>query len=86
MILQIELEPELEERLRRLAGEARKDVAVFVHGIIVRSVAQREARSGRGPITLKRRLAALREWAASHKPVDHFVDDSRESIYKGCGE
>jgi phenylpyruvate tautomerase PptA (4-oxalocrotonate tautomerase family) len=25
-------------------------------------------------------------WAASHPPVDHFVDDSRESIYSGRGE
>ena len=29
---------------------------------------------------------ALREWAASHPRVDHFVDDSRESIYEGRGE
>jgi hypothetical protein len=28
----------------------------------------------------------LRQWAASHPPVDHLVDDSRESIYEGCGE
>ncbi len=29
---------------------------------------------------------ALRDWAASHERVDHFVDDSRESIYAGRGE
>jgi hypothetical protein len=29
---------------------------------------------------------AFREWVASHRPVDHFVDDSRESIYAGRGE
>jgi hypothetical protein len=27
-----------------------------------------------------------RQWAESHPPVDHFVDDSRESIYEGRGE
>jgi hypothetical protein len=29
---------------------------------------------------------ALREWAESHPRVEHFVDDSRESIYAGRGE
>lgn len=28
----------------------------------------------------------LREWAERQPPVAHFVDDSRESIYEGCGE
>ena len=31
-------------------------------------------------------LAEFRAWVASHKPVHHFVDDSRESIYAGRGE
>ena len=31
-------------------------------------------------------IRAVREWAASHPPVEHFVDDSRESIYEGRGE
>lgn len=28
-------------------------------------------------------LKSLQEWADSHPPVSHFVDDSRESIYSG---
>jgi hypothetical protein len=28
-------------------------------------------------------LARLEAWAHSHKPVGHFVDDSRDSIYTG---
>ena len=28
-------------------------------------------------------LKSLRAWADSHKPLDHRVDDSRESIYSG---
>ena len=31
-------------------------------------------------------VQSLEEWAASHPRLDHFVDDSRESIYAGCGE
>ena len=27
-----------------------------------------------------------RSWCASRPRSDHFVDDSRESIYEGCGE
>jgi hypothetical protein len=32
------------------------------------------------------RSKALREWAESHPRFEHFVDDSRESIYAGRGE
>ncbi len=28
----------------------------------------------------------LEEWAASHPRLDRVLDDSRESIYAGCGE
>ena len=28
-------------------------------------------------------LKAFEAWVDSHKPVNHFVDDSRESIYSG---
>jgi hypothetical protein len=31
-------------------------------------------------------IRAVREWAASHPQVEHFVDDSRESIYTDRGE
>lgn len=31
-------------------------------------------------------VRALREWAESHPRVEHFVDDSRESIYAGRGQ
>ncbi len=32
------------------------------------------------------RSKAIREWAESHPRVDHFVDDSHETIYAGRGE
>jgi hypothetical protein len=86
MILQIELNPEMAERLCRLAAEAGKDPAIFAREILARSVAQREARSGRGPIATKKWLASWRELAAQAKPLGYIVDDSRESIYEGCGE
>ena len=28
-------------------------------------------------------LRMFHDWVDSHKPVEHFVDDSRESIYGG---
>lgn len=31
-------------------------------------------------------VADFMAWADSHPPVYHFVDDSRESIYEGCGD
>jgi hypothetical protein len=52
----------------------------------------RECQSPSGVTMSERKKSAeqwikdLREWAASHPPVTHFVDDSRESIYEGRGE
>ena len=31
-------------------------------------------------------VAKWRAWVASHEPSSHIADDSRESIYVGCGE
>lgn len=31
-------------------------------------------------------IRSLEEWSDSHPRVSHFVDDSRDSIYEGCGE
>ncbi len=52
----------------------------------LRRLAIEEAQEHLGRITPEQRVAALRAWAESHKPVSHFVDDSRESIYEGRGE
>jgi hypothetical protein len=35
------------------------------------------------PEERERWAEAFKAWVESHKPVGHFVDDSRESIYEG---
>jgi phenylpyruvate tautomerase PptA (4-oxalocrotonate tautomerase family) len=37
-------------------------------------------------MTAEEWIARMKAWAARHPRVDHFVDDSRESIYAGRGE
>lgn len=41
-----------------------------------------------GPQTLPadKWIEEVRSWAASHRRLDHHVDDSRESTYAGRGE
>lgn len=41
---------------------------------------------GAPPLTPEQRIAVIHDWAASHNETNHFVDDSRESIYEGRGE
>jgi hypothetical protein len=35
---------------------------------------------------VEERAAVWNTWCESHRPVNHFVDDSRESVYAGRGE
>lgn len=38
------------------------------------------------PISHEEWMADIRQWAESHPRLEHPADDSRESIYDGCGE
>ena len=67
----------LEEYLQRLAArEAETPESMAADAVIAYP-------PGFSP---EERSKAIREWAESHPRVEHFVDDSRESIYAGRGE
>jgi hypothetical protein len=75
----------LEERARRLG----KDVNTVASDIIEEAEAPVPVRER----SVAERLAAfeefarsMREWGQKNLPPDHVIDDSRESIYEGCGE
>ncbi len=87
MVKNIEMDENTLAALRVLQSQAlRRGVAL---GPYLQSLAQQVERT---PIpdeedqtkpkeTAEQWIARLRAWAASHKALDHEVDDSRESIY-----
>lgn len=85
MTLNLSLPPELEARLRERAAATGKDVESFVREAVEEKITA-TAPSGPEGKSPEQWSAELRAWAASHAPVTHSVDDSRESIYAGRGE
>ncbi|MDZ4780507.1 MAG: DUF1778 domain-containing protein [Planctomycetia bacterium] len=81
MTLQLHLTPELELLIRNAAISAGEDVEAFV----LRAVQERVAEA-REPQRLRPGTPEWNEflnaWLATHQPVSHIVDDSRESIYE----
>ncbi|HOB75734.1 MAG TPA: hypothetical protein PKG54_14545 [Phycisphaerae bacterium] len=87
MALQVELPPELEAKLRERAAAVGKDVADIVREVLEEKfIARKDANFRLPDPSIERRRAELRAWAASHRTLDYEADDSRESIYEGCGE
>ena len=80
MTLTLSFPPETEAKLRERAAASGKDVETIVREAVEEKLA---SPTGPAPATMTREQwsAELHAWAASHPPVSHFVDDSRESIY-----
>ena len=84
MTLSIELPAEVEQELRRRADAAGEELAVFVLKLVTKSInTSCRRKPKRSAEEIARRLDA---WTALHPVLDHAIDDSRESIYQGCGE
>jgi uncharacterized protein (DUF1778 family) len=84
MTLQIALTPETEALLRQQAEAAGTDIASFALQALEEKLAiEREERTKLSPA---QRAKEFLTWVDSHRPVGHFVDDSRDSIYEGRGE
>ena len=86
MSLSISFGAETEAKLRDRAAATGKDVATLVREAVEEKLS--EGAGGRIPAEMpyEQWLAAFDAWVAGHRPVEHFVDDSRESIYAGRGE
>jgi hypothetical protein len=69
------------QQLRRRAAE--RGVALEE---LAREVLEREATMPHPERSAEQWVAELRAWAASQPKRELTVDDSRESIYEGCGE
>ena len=87
MTVTLDLPPTIERELKEKAAKGGQTLEEYLRSLAVRDVAASPALSyPPGFASPEEWVKAFREWAASHQPVDHFVDDSRESIYDGRGE
>lgn len=89
MTLKIPLGPTTEAELRKRAAAAGKKPEDFVVEVIEEELAINEPAPSLEPASPDKRdawLAEFHAWVASHPRLDHFVDDSRDSIYSGRGE
>lgn len=85
MTVTIELTTEIEAALRRRAAASGEDLETYVRQLVANSLIEESE------VVPPRRSAAefeqrLDAWIATLPRVDHEIDDSRESIYEGCGE
>ena len=84
MTVTIHLPSETEHQLRAAAARRGFTLEDFLTQLVVSSAAGEVAPTS--DKSAEDWVAEFRAWAASHTPVRHFVDDSRESIYEGRGE
>jgi plasmid stability protein len=83
MSIMLQLPPEIEQALREKAARLGQSLEAYLEQVAERE-AQGEEREP--PHSADQWVAELRAWAASHRPLETVVDDSRESIYEGRGE
>ncbi len=87
MTLHILLNPETEARLRQRAAEAGKDPATYAREALEEQLAfSPDSASAQPPLPTNQRVAEFHDWVSRHRPVGHFIDDRRETIYEGRGE
>lgn len=84
MSITINLPPDTEQKLREAAARRGKTLEAYLESIAASHAA--DVGVAASAETAEEWVAEFRSWAASHAPVTHFVDDSRESIYEGRGE
>jgi hypothetical protein len=90
MTIKLQLTPEMETVLRQRAAAEGKDPAALALEAVAEKLAPPNGPVSQGTAADRldawnRFVAGMREHAKK-LPSDHFVDDSRESIYEGRGE
>ena len=86
MTLTLSFPPEVEACLGERAAAAGQDVESFVREAVEEKLATAATATGPEGKSYEQWAEEFKAWIARHKPVSHFVDDSRESIYAGRGE
>jgi hypothetical protein len=86
MTVTISFRPDTEAKLREQAVATGKDVPTLVVEAVEEKFAGGNGIKPPAEVPYEQWVVEFDAWVASHKPVGHFVDDSRESIYAGRGE
>jgi hypothetical protein len=93
MAVILNLPPAVEQQLKERAARNGQTLEEYLQHLALREAGGLNPPLSRPAITYPEEFSspadwvkALREWAESHPRVEHFVDDSRESIYAGRGE
>lgn len=84
--IQLQLPPEYIDALRQRASAQGENLDVYISHIIAEEVQAELGATRRHEDKAKDFGQWFRAWADRHPRVDHIIDDSRESIYTGCGE
>jgi len=83
MSITLQFNNEIEQKLQEAAALHGLTVEAYVQRLVEQSVAVSQPAH---TMPLEEWQAEFRAWIASHKPLPHEADDSRESIYAGRGE
>ena len=83
MTITLSFSASTEAELKRQAAANGRDVVEYVTNIVEQAV---NGEPGAQKLSPDERAARWRKWAESHPKIEHYVDDSRESIYDGRGE
>jgi len=84
--IHLQLPPEYIDTLRQHAAANGEDISVYVSHLIADHLQPDVASSPKSNGTPQDFAEWLKSWAERHPQLNHVVDDSRESIYAGCGE
>ena len=85
MTISLDFPTDVENTLRQRAAAAGQDVATFVKEVVFDHLAE-EAPTPTKPSKRESFEDWMRAWIKLHPVLPTAVDDSRESIYAGCGE
>lgn len=83
MSIKIDLSPEVEQQLQRYSAREGKSPEQLVQELLNEKFGVFPVRK---KLSREEFAAQLEKIIKLHPQVDHFVDDSRESIYEGRGE
>lgn len=92
MTIILNLPTDVEQQLKKRAARDGQTVEEYLQKIAALQAALPDGSAAASALayppgfSAEERSKAIRDWAESHPRVEHFVDDSRESIYAGRGE
>ncbi len=86
MNFSVQFSAEIEQALKRHAAQAGIDIPTFVQRIVTEQLTEESLPVPANDQSYEAFEKRFDAWIARHPVLDHEIDDSRESIYEGCGE